>query len=238
MIVDNTSLTAAITEWLARDQDATLIARIPTFIQFCEAQLNRSLFVRQMETRSTALTTFGVTDCEYIALPSDFQSMRRIRLTSANLRPTLDFMSTVQLDEYRSNQGDVPQQPQYFTIFGGEIELAPTPDQVYTVEMVYRQNVPPLGTNGTNWLITIAPDLYLYGSLIASAPYIKKDMRLQTWGTLYAAALKDLNDLETTSAFNAGPVPPLSTSFHVSSATSRTNCMICLRVRRTSIRSI
>jgi hypothetical protein len=32
-IVDYTSLQTAVTEYLARDQDATLIARIPTFIQ-------------------------------------------------------------------------------------------------------------------------------------------------------------------------------------------------------------
>jgi hypothetical protein len=63
-IVDYTSLQAAVTEYLARDQDATLIARIPTFIQLAEAKFNRQLFVRQMEQRSTALTE---------SLPADFQ---------------------------------------------------------------------------------------------------------------------------------------------------------------------
>jgi hypothetical protein len=53
-ITDYASLQTAVTEYLARDQDTTLIARIPTFIQLFEAKMNRSLFVRQMEERSTA----------------------------------------------------------------------------------------------------------------------------------------------------------------------------------------
>jgi len=54
-ITDYTSLQAAVTEYLARDQDTTLIARIATFIQLAEAKLNRQLFVRQMEQRSIAV---------------------------------------------------------------------------------------------------------------------------------------------------------------------------------------
>ncbi len=42
-ILDCSSLRAAVTEYLARDQDATLIARIPTFIQLAEAKFNRQL---------------------------------------------------------------------------------------------------------------------------------------------------------------------------------------------------
>jgi hypothetical protein len=53
-ITSYATLVTAVTEYLARDQDTTLIARIPTFIQLAEAKMNRSLFVRQMEARSNA----------------------------------------------------------------------------------------------------------------------------------------------------------------------------------------
>lgn len=36
-------LQAAVTEWIARDQDATFIARIETFIQLAEAKFNRQM---------------------------------------------------------------------------------------------------------------------------------------------------------------------------------------------------
>jgi hypothetical protein len=205
-IVDYASLQAAVTEYLARDQDATLIARIPTFIQLAEAKFNRQLFVRQMESRATALVNLASAEPEFISLPADFQSMRRVRLSSVAGKPCLAFKSGTQMDEYRFSVSDVAAQPLYFTVFGMEIELAPSPDQPYTIEMVYRQNIPPLASNGTNWLLTLAPDLYLYGALLESAPYIKEDGRIQTWGLGFASALNDLNNLGLTSTFNAGPM--------------------------------
>jgi hypothetical protein len=205
-IVDYTSLQAAVTEYLARDQDATLIARIPTFIQLAEAKFNRQLFVRQMEQRSTALVDITSSEPEFISLPADFQSMRRVRLSSVTGKPCLEFKSGTQMDEYRFGISDVAAQPLFFTVFGDEIELAPTPDQNYTVEMIYRQNIPTLASNSCNWLLALAPDLYLYGALLESAPYIKEDGRIQTWGLGFTSALNDLNNLGLTSTFNAGPM--------------------------------
>jgi hypothetical protein len=205
-ITDYASLVTAVTEYLARDQDATLIARIPTFIQLAEAKFNRSLFVRQMEQRSTATVDTASTEPEFISLPSDFQSMRRVRLSSVTGKPCLEFKSGTQMDEFRFGTSNVTGQPRYFTIFGDEIELAPTPDDDYTIEMVYRKNVPALADNDPNWLLTLAPDLYLYGALLESAPYIKEDGRIQTWALGLSTALDGLNNLGLTSTFNAGPM--------------------------------
>jgi hypothetical protein len=205
-ITDYTSLQAAVTEYLARDQDATMIARIPTFVQLAEAKFNRLLFVRQMEQRATALVDPGASEPEFISLPPDFQSMRRVRLSSVAGKPCLEFRSGTQMDEYRFGVSDIAAQPRYFTVFGNDLELAPTPDAAYTVEMLYRQNVPALASNGSNWLLTMAPDLYLYGVLLETAPYIKEDARLQTWGLGFTTALNDLNSLGLTSAFNPGPM--------------------------------
>jgi hypothetical protein len=205
-IIDYISLQAAVTEYLARDQDTTLISRIPTFVQFAEAKFNRQLFVRQMEQRSTALVNISSSEPQFISLPADFQSMRRVRLSSVTGKPCLEFKSGTQMDEYRFGTSDIAAQPRYFTVFGSEIELAPTPDAAYTIEMVYRSSIPPLASNANNWLLTLAPDLYLYGALLESAPYIKEDARIQTWGLGFSAALNDLNNLGLTSTFNAGPM--------------------------------
>lgn len=206
-IASYSDLTTAVTEYLARDQDATLIARIPTFIQLAEAKFNREIYVRQMEVRSTTTVDMNSSEPAFITLPDDFQSMRRVRLSSVTGKPLLDFRSTIQLDEYRLNSGDVAGQPLYFTIFGTEMELAPTPDAAYTIEMIYRANIPALtSTNTANWLLTLAPDLYLYGTLLETAPYLKEDERIQTWATGFKIALDGLNMLGMTSTFNAGPM--------------------------------
>jgi len=205
-IVDYASLQTAVTEYLARDQDATLIARIPSFIQLAEAKFNRQLFLRQMEQRATAVINLAASEPEFVSLPSDFQSMRRVRLSSVTGKPCLEFKSGTQIDEYRFGTSNVAARPRYVTVFGNELELAPTPDAAYTVEMVYRQGIPALASNGTNWLLALAPDLYLYGALLETAPYIKEDARIQTWGLGLSSALTDLNTLGLTSTFNAGPM--------------------------------
>ena len=206
LITDYSGLQAAVTEYLAREQDTTLIARIPSFVQLAEAKFNRQLFVRQMEARATALVNLASGEPEFISLPSDFQSMRRIRLSSVDGKPRLEFMSGSQLDEYRFATANVAGRPRYFAILGGELELAPTPDAAYTIEMVYRAAVPPLASNSSNWLLALAPDLYLYGALLESAPYIKEDERIPTWAAGLASALEALNRLGLVSTFNAGPM--------------------------------
>lgn len=215
LIQNYADLQAAATEYLARDQDTTLIARIPTFIQLAEAKFNRSLFHRKMEARATALTDPNATEPEFIALPSDFQSMRRMRITSVTGKPLIDFRSTVQMDEFRAQVADVAARPIYFSIFSDEIELGPTPDAAYTIEMIYRQNLPALASNATNWLLTLAPDAYLYGALLESAPYIKEDNRIQTWALGLTNALNDLNSIGNMSTFNAGPLQVRASGINV-----------------------
>lgn len=205
-ITDYASLVTTVTEYLARDQDMTLIARIPTFIQLFEAKMNRTLLHPLMETRSTTTVDTGSNEPEFISLPSDFQTMRRVRLSSVTGKPRLDFKTQTQLDDYRYSIDNVTEQPVYFTIMGNEMELAPTPNEDYTLEMVYRAKIPALGASNTsNWLLLLAPDLYLYGALLESAPYIKEDARLQTWGLGLSTALEDLNNHGFRQSFDSGP---------------------------------
>lgn len=52
--------------------------------------------------------------------------------------------------------------------------------------MVYWQTIPSLSaSNPQNWLVIREPGLYLYGALCESAPFLKEDQRLVTWGTLF-----------------------------------------------------
>lgn len=200
------TLVSAATEWLARDQDATLIARIPDFFTLFEAKINRTLFVPQMETRATTAVDTLSSEPEFISLPSDFQTMRRVRLSGVTGKPALSFVTRTQIDSARFANDNVSGQPTKYTIMGSELELFPTPNENFTLEMVYRKLIPALtASNTTNWLLLLAPDLYLYGALMESAPYIKEDGRLQTWGLGFATALNDLNNLGTRQSFDSGP---------------------------------
>ncbi len=205
LITDYTTLQSAAVEYLARDQDATLVARVPTFIQLFEAKMNRALLVPQMEQRSTTAVDTSDDEPEFISLPSDFQTMRSVRLSGVTGKPRLAFLTQTQMDDYRFSTDNVTDQPVYFSIIGTEMQLAPTPNEDFELEMVYRKKIPALSSNSTNWLLDLAPDLYLYGVLMESAPYIKEDARLQTWGLGYSSALSALNDLGFRQSFDSGP---------------------------------
>lgn len=200
------TLVTAATEYLAREEDTTLIARIPDFITLFEAKVNRTLLHPQMEVRSTATVSTGSTEPEFISLPSDFQTMRRVRLSGVSGKPRLNFMTQTQMDDYRYSGDNVSGQPVYFSIVGTELELVPTPNEDFELEMVYRANIPALNaSNETNWLLTLAPDLYLYGTLLESAPYIKEDSRLSVWGSAVQTVLEQLNTHGDRQSFDSGP---------------------------------
>lgn len=205
-ITDYSGLISAAAEYLGRENDTTLVERIPTFIQFFEAKMNRELSIPQMEKRSTTSVDTLSAEPEFITLPSDFQTMRTVRLSGVAGKPRLSFMSQTQIEDFRYSTDNVPGQPVYFGIMSDELELAPTPNQNYTLEMIYRALVPPLSeSNTTNWLLTLAPDLYMYGTLLESAPYMKEDERISTWSAGFSMALDGLNTIGARQSFDSGP---------------------------------
>jgi len=198
-----TELKAAIADYLARSD---LTSAIPDYVTLCEAKLNRELHCRQMEVRATTTVDTASTSPEFITLPNYFQAMRWIRLSSVAGKPRLEYMSPTQLTEFRYGGANASGRPLKFTILASEIELCPTPDENYTVEMVYRRYIPALSGNETNWLLTLAPDVYLYGALMEAAPYLQHDERIPVWSNGFNGAIAALNKLNLTAAFNAGPM--------------------------------
>jgi hypothetical protein len=204
MPFDNyTDLQAEIANYLARSD---LGAEIPSFIALAEAKFNRSLKCVEMDQRATATIDITSAEPQFLSLPADYQSMRRVRVESITGKPRLYFLPSDLIDEKRFAAQDAPGQPRYFTVFGAEMELFPTPDQAYTLGMVYRRLIPPLALNPSNWLLGNHPDAYLYGALMEAEPYMKNDQRIETWAQGLSAAVDAINDVSDDAAFNAGPL--------------------------------
>lgn len=196
-------LNTAVANWMARTD---LTARIPEFITLAEAKLNRRLFVRQMEARATTTVDTSSTDPEFITLPSDFQSMRSVRLSGVAGKPRLEFYTQTQIDDYRYSIDNVSGQPIYFAIVGSELQLAPTPNENFVLEMVYRANLTALSDNSTsNWLLSLAPDAYLYGALVEASMFMQNDDRVPMWAAAYQAAIDGVNDMAARQSYDAGP---------------------------------
>ena len=185
-----------------------LQTQVPVFVRLFEAKANRSLFCRQMETRAVATVDLSGSTPEFLDLPDDFQTMRRVRLLNGAdpQKPKLRFATLQQIDDLREANRS-PGAPVWFTLFANEMEILPVPNFAYQLEMTYRIYLPPLGTvNETNWLLGLAPDAYLYGALMEVAPYLHNDERIPTWAQGVQAAFDGVNVLSEKALYNAGPL--------------------------------
>ena len=84
--------------------------------------------------------------------------------------------------------------PTCFTHVGEEIEVYPAPDSSYTAELLYYATIPALSdSNTSNWLLSLSPDIYLYGSLLQAGPYLRDPEQLNTFAVLYQRMIDDMN---------------------------------------------
>lgn len=190
---NRTELLEAMADWLNRVGSPEVAARAPDFITLCEARLNRdpNFLVRQMVKRATANLSEG-----YLTLPSDFRQAMQVQVNVPNGKPRpLHYVNRDQADEY--NADTTLKAPVYFTITGSELEVVPYTEAELEVELAYYAKVPALTEAApTNWLLAEWPDIYLYGSLIHSAPYLRDDERVGVWTTAYGTAVAEAADAD------------------------------------------
>ena len=188
-------LQSSIADYLNRGD---LTSAIPTFIHLAEAQINRDVRHWQMENRAT--TTF---DGRYATRPSDWIMTQRMHLTTGTTT-AMTLISQQAMAEKRMTASDTSGTPLFYSHSESQFELYPTPDQSYTAEVLYYQKIPALSdSNTSNWLLSYAPDVYLYGSLIHSAPYLAEDERSTVWAAMYQASVNQLN-LQSESSKTSG----------------------------------
>jgi hypothetical protein len=177
-------LKSSIADFLNR-QDLTLT--IPTFILLCEADLNRTVRHKSMLCRATATL-----DAHFTSLPSDFLEAKNIQLNTEPVK-SLEYLTMEHADEYRATHSTAGI-PVFYTFVGDTLEVVPEPAAEYTIELTYYKKLTALSdSNTSNWLLASHPDVYLYGSLMQAAPYLKDDERIPVWGQLYKAFISDLN---------------------------------------------
>jgi hypothetical protein len=163
-------------------QDLTAV--IPTFIDLAEARFNREMRVRRMIATATLTLTDGKA-----TLPSDWLESRNVRYVDDPYR-SLEYVTLEAADDIRETLTTATDQ---FTIRGDQIEFIAAPDDGTEIELTYYAEIPALSdSNTTNWLSTRWPDVYLYGALMHSAPYLKDDERVAVWAGLHDRALEEI----------------------------------------------
>ena len=198
-------LQAAVADYLNRTD---LTTQIPGFIALAEAKFNRD---ERLRCRQSLVRAQADLASQFEALPGDYVEMWNIQL---NTQPVtvMEYVPPQVADQIK-NDWWAPGKPTKFTVVGNTMELIPAPDATYSAEMLYFSMIPSLSTNPTNWLLQLAPDAYLYGALLESAPYLRDDDRIAVWGNLYNSILDQIRVNDQRATYNAGPIKMRAKTF-------------------------
>ena len=203
-ITNYSTLQSAIADYLNR---ADLTSQIQTFIQFVEADLNTRLRCREMIVRATTTN-----DDEFVKLPLDFLEALNLQIVGG-----ASPLRYVTLDEADMiNKAQVLTQVSVYSLMNGAIELIPPPSTDVEIEMVYYGKIPALtDSNTTNWLLTKAPDVYLYGALVHAAPFLMDDQRISVFGNIYLKRVEELNQESQKSLHSGSPLLARTRSIYI-----------------------
>jgi len=197
-------LKTSVANYLGRSD---LTSVIPDFIGFAELRIARDLRTRQMLQSATANTVGG--DGK-VALPTDFLEVRDLNVQGLPRTP-LTYMSPSAFS--RDARADEVGKPIAYTIIKSEFVLAPKPDTVYTLEILYYAKPSVLSTsNASNVFLANYPDALLYASLLEAEPYLINDARSQTWVSLYDRAIANISNADQNGDYSGVPLQMRVTS--------------------------
>jgi hypothetical protein len=189
-------LKTAIANYLNRSD---LTSDIDTFIDNVEAELNRRLRTKDMIKRATATA-----DSQYLAVPTDWIEAINVEITSNDFSPLFQ-QSIESLDVYRKSNNNSVGQPVYYAMVDDSIELAPTPDGEYTLQLTYYAKISALsGTNTSNFVSVSHPDVYLYGALKHASIFLMEDERIPMFTQQFEKALEEMRLAQEKAAFGKG----------------------------------
>ena len=153
----------------------------------------------KMEARSS-----GQQDAndEYMQIPPDWVETIRLHLTGTGTS-VVNLISRDAMADKRAGAEDASGTPIAYTHADSQFQFYPTPSSETNFELLYYQKLPALSdTNSDNWLLLEAPDVYLYGALLHSAPYLAEDQRVAVWAQLYSAAVMQLNEASESARYS------------------------------------
>ncbi len=143
----------------------------------------------------TQLTTDANGDA---TLPTDFIEMRSVKDSQGRV---LSVGSLNALTALYNNRAGVPTE---FAVVGSTFKVKPI--AAATFDIVYYQDIPSLAANGTNWLLTRAPDVYLYATAIEVSAWAGNAEAFQAVDNLLQTAISQLIIDDERGRFSLGQV--------------------------------
>jgi hypothetical protein len=189
-------LVSKVALWLDRDD---LTPRIPDFIALLEARLNRDLRTNRQETAALWQVSAGG-----FTLPPDFRRMRQIFIDGAPNRPLVEMAPQAISAAFNGAAGT----PRAYWIENRVLRLAPPPAAAVMLSATYFTRIPPLTVDAGNWLLTEHPDIYLIGTLLEAAVYIRDEDAMAYLADRLDTAVVSLQIASRLDRWGGGPLVP------------------------------
>lgn len=202
-LANHQDLTNAIADWLNRTDLATAI---PNFIALAEADIRTD-----MRSRGITFNAAINLNSAAITLPTDIKAVRSLYDEWGPIR----MVAPEEMIQMRKRFPSGGVRADVASIFSSsptdvtalKLYVAPVPSPAMMATIIYEPELPALTTSApTNWLMTMHPNVYLYGSLKHSAPFLRDDERVPIWDKLYMDAMQKLKLLRDDIEFGAGPL--------------------------------
>jgi len=179
-------LKSAIADWLVRTDLTTII---PTFVDNFESVARRDPRIRNLVSVDFSVDTIEED------LPTDFRELESLWHDGPTYEGEIEIVSAGSLPEFgagSSTTGVVCAAA--INPDTQVIRFAPPPSETFALKMRYWATIVRLGDSvQSNWLLAEHSDIYLYGCLIETAPYVKNDSRLPVWRSEYDRRLAELD---------------------------------------------
>ena len=169
---------------------------LSSFVQYAEVRLNRKLRLLEQEA-TTSLTLAAAANS--VALPTGW--LETIDVIYNDDKRTIQPQNVRMLNSQKSYDTTTGR-PYLYATSGGNMLFEITADAAYTIDISYFKKW-DIATDDTNWLLSNAPDAYLYGALLEAKAFTKKAEDVSMWSQGLQTAIDDLNQLDNRSRRNA-----------------------------------
>lgn len=193
-------LRTSLANWLMRAGDSELTDSVLNdIIALMEADAFRRLDLNDVETHDAA---FAVSS-EFTALPTGFKGFRRAPRLNGDPSWRLKLYSPSQMDDEFdfTTTGD----PRAYCIEANQLRLAIPPSSARTLDITYFGRPAAITDGASNFLMDDNPDLYLYGCLEHSAPFIGEDGRMVMWKAKYKEIMDSISAADRRKKWSGTP---------------------------------
>ena len=182
-------LKTAVGSYLNRSD---LTSYIPDFIRLGERRISYGsdapnpsvpLRIPAMQNQSTGTITNSS-----ISFPTGFLEIIRLKGVSGTIYWTLDYAPNQRFTELEQDSNV----PTHYTFLNNAIKTAGSGPASYVLDY-YKAFTALASDSDTNWLLTNAPDTYLFAALLESAPFISDLEMINVWSGMYKSIVSALN---------------------------------------------